>query len=120
MTAEQMTILAVEDEAMIAMELVDMLEALGHEVIGPAATLEDALALLETSSLDAAIVDVNLGGASAKPLVEALRASGVPIVLASGYDTSDLASFGLVEPLIRKPYSCKDLTNALASVRSGA
>lgn len=120
MTTERLRILAVEDEAMIAMELEDMLEELGHEVIGPAATVEEAVGLLEISAPDAAIVDANLGGTSAKPLVEALEARGVPFVLASGYDTLDLEKLGLQGPLVRKPYSCKDLARALETLLGGS
>ena len=61
MSAERLRILAVEDEGLIAMELDDMLGDLGHEVIGPAATVESALRLLEGARPDAAVVDANLG-----------------------------------------------------------
>ncbi len=112
----RLSILAVEDEAMIALELEDMLEELGYEVIGPAATIEAALQLLERSSPDAAVVDANLGGETAKPIVDALRAEGVPVVLASGYEAHELRSFGLEGHLVRKPYNTLDLAKALEAV----
>ena len=117
MLTERLNILAVEDEAMIAMELEDMLGKLGHEVVGPAATVEGALRLVQGCALDAAIVDANLGGESARPVVDALRAGGVPVVLASGYEARELSRLGLEGPLVRKPYSAGDLANALQSVR---
>jgi DNA-binding response OmpR family regulator len=116
MTAERLRILAVEDEALIAMELEDLLEDLGHEVIGPAATVEDALGLLERARPDAAIVDANLGGVSAEPVVEALTAAGIPVVLASGYDAQELKKLGLGAPMVGKPYSRRELAEALGTV----
>jgi two-component system, response regulator PdtaR len=43
-----MRILVVEDEALIALELIGSLKCEGHEVVGPATTLAEALALCET------------------------------------------------------------------------
>lgn len=58
-------ILLVEDEAVIAMLLEDMLIALGCEVVGVAARLDEALCLIRSESFDAAVLDVNLGGSPA-------------------------------------------------------
>src|SRR3954447_7097583 len=56
-------ILVVEDEAMIAMLVEEMVLDFGSEVVGPAAKMEEALRLASDASLDAAILDVNVGGA---------------------------------------------------------
>lgn len=116
MTGERLSILAVEDEAMIAMELEDMLEDLGLKVIGPASTVKAALALLRNSSPDAAIVDANLAGESAKPVVEALKSSGVPVIITSGYETLELRNLGLEASLVTKPYGADDLSEALRTI----
>ena len=60
-------ILVVEDEAMIAMLVEDMVLDFGSEVVGPAAKMEEALRLASDASLDAAILDVNVGGAVVYP-----------------------------------------------------
>ncbi len=116
MAIEPPTVLAVEDEGMIAMELEDMLEDLGYEVLGPAATVEDACALMRVSVPDVAVIDMNLAGASALPVLQALEAAGVPFVLASGYEKSELKTFGLDGPLVKKPYSARDLARAFHAV----
>ena len=116
MATERLRILAVEDEALIAMELEAMLEDLGHEVIGPASTVEDALALLQRAAPDAAVVDANLGGQSARPVVETLSKAGIPMVLASGYEARELNNLEISGVLVRKPYSERDLENALEEV----
>ena len=43
-TLSGLRILVVEDELLVAMMIEDMLQTLGCDVVGPAATLEDALA----------------------------------------------------------------------------
>src|SRR5215208_6279983 len=72
-------ILIVEDEAMIAMLVEEMVLDFGSEVVGPAAKMEEALDLASGASLDAAILDVNVGGAVVYPVADLLRARGVPL-----------------------------------------
>ena len=81
-------ILLVEDEYLIAWALQDGLQRSGAHVIGPAACVEDALALLENEPVDGAILDVSLGREKVFSVAEALAARGIPFVFATGY--SDL------------------------------
>jgi CheY-like chemotaxis protein len=53
-------ILIVEDEPLIAMMLAEWLVELGHEALGPAETVGDALRLIEETAPSAAILDINL------------------------------------------------------------
>ena len=79
-------ILVVEDEMMIAMLVEDMLGELGCAVVGPAHALDTALAMAASEvGLDAALLDVNLGGTSVFPVADALRAKGVPAIFSTGY-----------------------------------
>lgn len=116
MAPERLRILAVEDEAMIAIELENMLADLGHEVIGPASTVDAALALLQETTPDAAVLDANLAGRSAQPIVEALTDAGVPMVLASGYEARELQNLQISGVLVSKPYTERDLAGAIAKV----
>ena len=113
---ERLAVFAVEDEALIAMELEGMLQDLGHEVIGPTATVATALSLLRSSVPDVAVIDANLGGVSAAPIVEALREREIPVILASGYETRELRQLGLEGHLVKKPYSARDLAKGIATV----
>lgn len=81
-------ILIVEDEYFIAMDLAMVLEDLGFEVVGPAASVAEAMALVERfgDTLDGAILDVNLRNERVYPVADALQARGVHFVFASGYD----------------------------------
>ena len=77
-------ILIVEDEPLIAMMLEDFILSLGHEVTDNCDSVSSALQAVGTGGFDLAILDVNLKGESVWPVATALRAHGIPFVLASG------------------------------------
>ena len=106
-------ILVVEDETMIALMAADMLVELGAVVVGPAATLAQAMALIEREAIDAALIDINLGGTRSESLVERLRHLDVPFVIASGYVLSPGGTDGA--PRLAKPYSKANLASALSA-----
>ena len=75
-------IFVVEDEYLIAMMLCDALESVGSVVVGPVPSVEKALKTIAADlNIDAAILDVNLGGAMAYPVAEALMTSQHPVRL---------------------------------------
>jgi DNA-binding response OmpR family regulator len=80
------TILIVEDECMIALDLQLMLEGLGWVVMGPVGTVQDALCLLKDELPSAAMLDVNLGHELVTPVAEYLKSCGVPFAVASAYE----------------------------------
>ena len=108
----------IEDESLIAMELEDMLEDMGHEVVGLAGTLERSLQLVEThgGSVDAVVLDANLGGASAAPVAAALRERDIPFLVASGYEETELRHLGIEGPRVGKPYQADEIDFALAAL----
>ena len=80
-------ILVVEDEYLTAFTLSDQLEGVGSIVVGPVASVERAIKAVESEpEIDVAILDVNLGGAKAYPVADALLARNIPFVFASGYE----------------------------------
>src|SRR5580658_4547678 len=78
-------VLVVEDEMMILMTIEDMLADLGCESVTAAATIQQALALIDTQVFDAAMLDVSLNGYKSHDVAEALAARGVPFVFSTGY-----------------------------------
>ena len=85
-TLEGLRVLLAEDDWFIADDLVVGLQARGAEVIGPAASLEDALNLLKASpAIDAAVLDLDLRGQLSYVIADLLKARGIPIVFATGY-----------------------------------
>lgn len=82
------TILIVEDELVIAIELQRLLEDEGYTVIGPVKSVAHALASIEEDSPDAVILDLNLGGERSTPVAATLAAKGIPFIVTSGYDAA--------------------------------
>lgn len=108
-------ILVVEDEALIAMELSDMLLKDGFNVLGPVRSVAQALSLLGAERCDAAVLDVNLGDETAEPVGVALAAKQIPFVTVSGYDPSQQPAALRSAPFIAKPVDRERLVRALQS-----
>jgi CheY-like chemotaxis protein len=79
------TVLVVEDDFIVGYDIQTLLEEQGARVIGPAASLLEAQALLATERPTVAVLDVNLGGEYVFPLVTRLREKDVPFVFATAY-----------------------------------
>jgi CheY-like chemotaxis protein len=106
-------VLVVEDEPVVAMCLEDILEGLGCITIGPASRLTEGLALAEAGGLDAAILDINLGGERSNAIAETLLGQAVPFAFASGYGACP-EGFDCDTPMIEKPYREAEVVAALA------
>jgi CheY-like chemotaxis protein len=103
--------MVVEDEALIAMVLVDHLQELGLIAVGPFSRVADALKV--EGEVDAAILDVNLAGESVYPVADMLKARGVPFLFMTGYGSASIdPRFGDV-PVLQKPIEAKTLEDML-------
>ena len=111
-------ILVVEDELLIALMLQSMLEELGHRVAGRAGTVADALAIIETDtqSIDAATLEVNLGGEHSKEVADALKAHGIPFIIITGYSDPEMLADFHGRPVVHKPIVPRQLEQALQSL----
>lgn len=110
-------ILIVEDEELVALCMAEELTRLGWGVVGPAATVREAEALLSRGTdVDAAVLDVNLGGRPVYPLAEALTQRRVPFVFCTGYEMVDPEGKFPQAPVIRKPATAIALDRALADL----
>lgn len=107
----------VEDEPIVAIALQDMLEDLGHEVVGPAFRAAAGLLLAQTEEIDAAILDVNLGGGEdSYGVAAALRARNIPYLFATGYGRMGLEPAHQDVPVLQKPYREIQLDAALRAL----
>ena len=77
-------VLIAEDEAFIALDVTMAVHDAGGRVAGPAASVKQALALIGTMPIAAAILDVNLSDGDISLVAEALLAAGIPIIIQTG------------------------------------
>ena len=106
-------ILLVEDDAITAIDMRDILETAGARVVGPAYSLGQGFHLLENASIDCAVLDINLNSLLVFGLADALAERNVPIVFLSA-DTLDTAPLQhRTQRLIRKPLRTSSLVIAI-------
>jgi len=113
--SSRLTVLIIEDEAMIALMLEDSMLVLGHRVCAVAGTLEEARRQVANGGFDLAIVDCNLKGEYAWPVVDMLERANIPFILSSGGSLADMPSAYAKRPLLSKPYSMVAISDALAA-----
>jgi two-component SAPR family response regulator len=98
-------ILIAEDEAIIALQLEQLLVEIGCEIVGPISRVADVLSCIKNEKLDGALLDVNLRGESILPSLPLLIQLGLPFVITSGYDAASLFPAELRQvPRVTKPF----------------
>ncbi len=116
-----LSVLMVEDQLLIAMDVQTMLANEGASNVETASSVKEALHSLSIIRPDVAILDVNLGNGSSLPVAHALKEQGIPFVFATGYGESSLIPPSLAEvPIVRKPYDIDGLIAALTSAMARA
>ena len=108
--------LVVEDEALIACDLQQILEAHGYRVIGPASSPARALDLIEHETPDLALLDVNLGGTNSFALADVLTARHCNIIFVTGHSRPWIKAAHRHRTVVEKPFLPSDL---LAKVEEG-
>ena len=115
-SVEPLTVLLVEDDAEAAAALTEALDAAGHRVVGPFHSAEAAEAATALHPIDAALLDINLSGeATGVDLARSLKARwGVPVIFLSGDVSAAAANAELAAAMVIKPYTGRDVLDALA------
>ena len=104
--------LLIEDEAMVALMMEDILEDLGWEVAATFGDVAPALDWLERNKPDGAVLDINLGTELVFPVAEALKESGTPFTFLTGYTAPPRAS-EFDTPVLTKPVDVGQLQKVL-------
>lgn len=107
------TVLIVEDESLILMLAEEILAEAGFDVL-TANRSSEAVQIVHDSSIDCALLDVNLGnGDTSYPVAEQLRKRSIPFIFVSGLGTNSLASAFANQRVLQKPYKSCDLLIAI-------
>ena len=113
-------ILVVEDDAILAFDLIHMLRDAGADIVGPGMTLKHALDLAATPSLICGVLDVSLRQELVFPVANVLRERGVGIVFYTGFGETHLLGRDWPNAqVLTKPATQKLLLSAIASACCG-
>lgn len=119
-------VLIVEDEYFVALEAEDSLTEAGFEVVGMAATAEEAVGMAEAGRPDLVLMDVRLAGArdGIDAAAEIRARLGIPSLFATAHSDAATRSRGddVASPLgwLAKPYTPGELAAAVAGAISRA
>ncbi len=102
--ANDKSALLIEDNVVLAMDMVESLSRLGTTKVETASSIESGLKLIERGGFDFAVLDMNLRGTVSFALAQSLRDKGIPFIFVTGYGSSielpdDLRSI----PILTKP-----------------
>jgi response regulator NasT len=117
-----MRILIAEDETIIRLDLRDLLERAGHEVVAEARDGEEAVAMARSHEPDVAVLDVRMprldGIEAAKAILDERP---IPIVMLTAYGEDELVARAVeagVFGYLVKPFREQDLVPAIATARA--
>ena len=108
--------LVVEDEPLVALDIVAGLKDGGAQVVGPVGTIKDALHVIETKSFDAALLDGNVHGQPVDEIAAALTRRHVPFVFVTGYGPQGLPRAFATVTILSKPFTQNQLLDAAAGL----
>jgi CheY-like chemotaxis protein len=107
------SVLVVEDEPLLAIQLQTVLTERGYRVVGPASEMSEALQLVAAVRPDVAVVDILLRGEACTALMEQLVTLKLPTVLTTGADRRLLPVVFLGHPWLDKPFGTDQLLEVL-------
>lgn len=110
------SVLVVEDEMLVVMAIEDMLEDLGCTSVKRAASVQQALALIDAQAFDLATLDVNLNGRDSYAVAQALSDRGVPFTFSTGYGRHGVSESYTGRPVLNKPFSRTQLVEILTGL----
>ena len=108
--------LVVEDEPLVALDIVAGLQKAGAEAVGPVGTPEQALAIIEKEAINGALLDANLRGRPVGDIAAALTRRRVPFVFVTGYGRESLPEAFAKAPMLPKPFTEAQLLEAAADL----
>ena len=108
------TILIVEDDPFIAMDLQDTFEDAGYNVLGPVASVDPGLKIIREIKPDVAMLDYNLGRETSIPLAKKLDEIDIPYIFLSGQvDRVVTAQYQSARKVMTKPFNAAHLISCV-------
>ncbi len=113
-TGDGESVLIVEDQFLIALDLKVALQELGCPEVELAQNLEGALSLARSGSIHAALLDINLNGTRSFAVASVLKDRAIPFAFLTGCDQAVVPREFADTPILEKPFSRGDLARLLA------
>jgi CheY-like chemotaxis protein len=107
-------ILLLEDEAILGLEISEILSSAGAHVIGPFGSLTEGTRAARRESIDVAVLDMNLNGQMVYPVAEELQQRKIPVLFLTGYDVPDMPKSLHKVPHVLKPVDPAQLLRLIA------
>jgi DNA-binding response OmpR family regulator len=108
--------MVVEDEPLLAMQMESVLAEAGVTVMGPAASIAEAIELVKQQPPDLAVLDINLGGEKVFPVADVLAAADTPFIFLSGHSRDVVPERYAGVPFLQKPCEPEALLQAIDAV----
>jgi DNA-binding response OmpR family regulator len=102
-------ILIVEDMGMVAQRLKWMLEKESCHIVDVVSRLDDAAKLARSERLDGVLLDLNLSGEISYPVAEILHDRGIPFIIMTGYESSQIRADCASDAHLQKPFTDVEL-----------
>lgn len=110
-------VLLVEDQALIAMDIEDVLRKLGAASVRSCPSVSSALEDIAQSLPDCAVLDLNLAGETSADVADILLKNDVPFLFATGYrDQVNIPDRYQDVPVVRKPITVSALAQHLSAI----
>jgi DNA-binding response OmpR family regulator len=119
MKTDALRVVIIEDNFLLAEALADGLRRLGCQIVNTVGTLDEARAAADRGDFDLAIVDLDLHGMSALPVVDALAQKGVPYILASWTGGGEIDERYRSAARVAKPYKMGEIAAAIEKMPQG-
>jgi DNA-binding response OmpR family regulator len=114
---QQLRVLVVEDEWLIAEDHSTNLITAGYVVVGPVPSVAEALHLIGAEHIDLAMLDIGLNGETSFPIADELSARNIPFFFLSGFVKRDVPRHLSGCRIVSKPALPNSIVSALVELQ---
>jgi CheY-like chemotaxis protein len=105
----RLRVLVIEDSWNVANRIASILEAAGAHVLGPVPSVERALELVRSETVNLALVDMNLREAFADDVITELVNRKIPYIIVTAYEILPTDADTYAAAVVRKPVDPEEL-----------
>jgi DNA-binding NtrC family response regulator len=105
----RLRVLVIEDSWNVANRIASILEAAGASVLGPVPSVERALEVIRSETVNLALVDMNLREAFADDVITELVNRKIPYIIVTAYEMLPTNADTYAAAIVRKPVDADEL-----------